>query len=126
MEPTIPGGWTDDMTLVVPEGRTLDELVESVFRAAVSGENRPVIVHRIVTDFGITQADAELALDRVCGGAVRAATGQKVNRPRRDKDPVAWISYQRCLKHPELIASLYPQFADRTGDSWWRRLFSWL
>jgi hypothetical protein len=42
--------------------------------------------------------------DRTLGGLVRAATGNPAHCPSKEKDPVAWSSYQRCLRDPALIA----------------------
>ena len=108
---TVPEGWTDDMTIVVPTGRSLDEIVDYVLQGMIRRETRSNMVKHMTREFGLTQGDAELALDRTCGGVVRAATGRLDNCPQREKDPMAWISFQRCLEQPELIAALYPQFA---------------
>jgi len=110
----IPDGWTDDMTIVVPTGRSLDDVVDYVLQSTIRGVSPAKMVAQLSVEFGLTQADAELALDRTYGGVVRAATGQKSNCPTRDKDPVAWLSFQKCLTQPDLIAAIYPQFARQT------------
>ena len=43
--------------------------------------------------FALPFDDARLAMDRVRGGAVRAASGIAANEPDRVKDPLAWMSY---------------------------------
>ena len=82
------------------------------------------IASRLISDFGLSEADAELAIDRALGGVVRAATGNPENCPKREKDPVAWTSYQKCLKRPDLIARVYPKFEVAARKPWWRRLLS--
>jgi hypothetical protein len=120
----VPEGWTDDMTIVVPTGRSLDDIVDYVLQATIQRETPSNMVRHLTTEFGLTQGDAELALDRTCGGVVRAATGRRDNCPPKEKDPMAWLSFQRCLKQPELIGALYPQLARPSQKPWWRRLFS--
>jgi len=107
----IPEGWTDDMTIVVPTGRSLDDIVDYVLQATIRQETPSNMVRHLTMEFGLTQSDAELALDRACGGVVRAATGRQDNCPSKEKDPMAWLSFQRCLKQPALIGAIFPWFA---------------
>jgi hypothetical protein len=108
----------------VSAGRSLEELVDYVLECKKRRDERTTIVQHLSENFGLTQADAELALDRACGGVVRAATGRADNCPAKDKDPVSWFSYQKCLAQPDLIAALYPSFVKPPRKSWWRRLLS--
>ena len=110
----VPEGWTDDMRVAVPAGQSLAGIVDYILQAAVRRETPNTMTRRLIQEFGLTQSDAELALDRTCGGVVRAATGQLENCPPKEKDPVAWLSFQRCLKQPELIGAIYPQFTRST------------
>ena len=107
----IPDGWTDDLTIAVPTDRSLDDVVDYCLQATIRKEPPEKIVQHLMVEFGLSRSDAELALDRSCGGVVRAATGRQDNCPAREKDPMAWLSFQRCLKQPELIVAIYPQFA---------------
>ena len=107
----LPEGWTDDMTIVVPTGRSLHDIVDYVLQATIRRETPSNIVQHLTTEFGLTQGDAELALDRTCGGVVRAVTRRRENCPQKEKDPLAWLSFHRCLNQPELIGAIYPQFA---------------
>jgi hypothetical protein len=34
----VPEGWTDDMTIAVPTGRSLDDIVDYVLQAAIRRE----------------------------------------------------------------------------------------
>ncbi len=108
-----PDGWTDDLTIHVCPPLTLDELVEFVLQAEVRQVPSDATTAELVTRFGLSDEDAALAWDRALGGLVRAATGNPVNCPVREKDPVAWISYQRCLREPSLIAAIRPQCVNR-------------
>jgi hypothetical protein len=107
----IPDGWTDDMNIQIGPGHTLDQLVDSILHAAMRRDDASKTVAALVEDFGVSEEDAALALDRACGGVVRAATGNPHNCPDKDKDPIAWLSYHRCLREPNIIAAIYPQFA---------------
>ena len=50
--------------------------------------------------FALPFDDARLAMDRVIGGVVRAASGSANNEPDRVKDPLAWMSYRFELGLP--------------------------
>src|SRR5262245_15845121 len=106
----VPEGWTDDLTIHVCPPRTLDDLVEFVLGAERQKVSYPDTIQALQTRFGLSEEDAELAWDRTLGGLVRAATGEPLNCPVREKDPVAWISYHRCLQEPALIAAIRPQY----------------
>ena len=106
------------------EGRTLDELVDDVFARSIGHESAHAVIQHLCNHFGLAQADAELALDRTYGGVVRAATGNLANCPAKDKDPVAWISFHKSMKRPEVIGVICPQFPHAPRQSWWRRLLS--
>jgi len=120
----LPEGWTDDMNIAVGNGHSLEELVDYVLQSTASSDGKAAMVEHLSHEFGLSQADAELALDRAYGGMVRAVTGQTANCPAKDKDPVAWISFHKCLKQPELIAAISPGFAKLQRKPWWRRLLS--
>jgi hypothetical protein len=109
--PNIPDGWTDDMSIVLPPGRTVAELVEHVIQAALGQTPQDELARDVEARFGLSRDDAALALDRTFGGIVRAATRNPENRPSRDKDPVAWTSFHRATRDPSIIAALYPDFA---------------
>jgi hypothetical protein len=110
----LPDGCTDDLTIHVCPPQTLEDLVEFILQAEVRKVPSAAIVAELVTKFGLSVEYAELAWDRTLGGLLRAATA--ANCPEQKKDPVAWISYQRCKREPALIAAIRPEFA----KPWWR------
>ena len=97
----LPPGWTDDCSVVLPAGRKVDDVVEVVLAC-----RRDRVAHATtiaeLTRFGLSDEDAEVAVDRVCGGLVRASTGDRSNKPSRKKDPLAYASYRRALADPSL------------------------
>ena len=111
--PEIPEGWTDDMSVPLPPGRTAAEVVELILQAALQGRADDDIMRRLASEFHLSPDDAALACDRTFGGLVRAATRNPANCPVRDKDPLAWESYQRGMSDPALVARIYPQFASK-------------
>lgn len=68
-------------------------------RAADAGNRRDVLA--VLTErFALPFDDARLAMDRVSGGVVRAASGNAANAPDPVKDPLAWTSYRLELGLP--------------------------
>ncbi|MBN9519428.1 hypothetical protein J0H58_13040 [bacterium] len=107
----LPDGWalTDDMTVALPPGRTVAEVVEVVIQAALAGSADEETERRLAAEFGLSADDAALARDRAFGGLVRAGTRIPENCPSPVKDPVAWESYQRGTRDPSLVSRIYPQ-----------------
>lgn len=108
----IPEGWTDDLSIAVAAGRTLDELVDHVLQAELRKVAHGTTIAQVMREFELSEADAELAWDRTLGGLVRAASNNDANCPIREKDPIAWISYHRCRQEPALITAI--RLASRT------------
>jgi hypothetical protein len=90
-------GWTNDLSLNLQAGRKREELVGHVFAANEQGRQHEVLIVEFREQFGLSADDAEIAVDRVCGGIVRAPTGNRANCPDRTKDPIAWMSFQRAI-----------------------------
>ncbi len=110
--PLLPEGWTDDMTIPLPHDRTAAEVVEYVLQAALRGTPDTETERLLANEFDLSPNDAALARDRSFGGLVRAATRNPANCPDRQKDPLAWESFQRGSSDPSLIARIYPELAD--------------
>jgi hypothetical protein len=91
----IPEGFTDDMTGSIRPGRTAEELVAEVMEWLLARRDLDALVRVLEQDFGLSEEDALLALDRVQGGIVRALTGTRENEPDRAKDPLAWGSFTK-------------------------------
>ncbi|MBI4614205.1 MAG: hypothetical protein HY720_11390 [Planctomycetes bacterium] len=124
---SIPEGWTDDMSIVLPSALTVEMVVDVV----LGGEARKAscdLTHAKLVSLGLSEGDAHLAHDRALGGLVRAATGNPANEPSKEKDPVAWASYRRCSREPALIAAIRPDFGIPSGAAangisarkWWQ------
>jgi hypothetical protein len=93
---------TDDLTLAMP-ARGYDELVGFIIRGRLAGRDPVALTAEVAAEFGLSVEDADLALERTSGGLVRAATKNSANQPPRDKDPIAWESYQRGIADPSII-----------------------
>jgi hypothetical protein len=108
---TLPPGWTDDMNIVLPEERSLEEVVELVISMGRQRVAHEVVQSSLIETFCLSPDDAALAWDRVHGGIVRASTGHQDNCPDRRKDTLAWMSFQRASQDWSIVADLYPQYA---------------
>lgn len=117
----LPGGFTADVKIALPKRQSVAAIVDFVLQALAEGEQPAAVTKKLVASFELSSEDAALALDRVCGGVVRAATGRKDSRPSKKNDPMAWISFERCLKTPELVPAVYPQFEAPKRKPWWSR-----
>jgi hypothetical protein len=94
---SVPDGWTDDMSVQLPRGHKVEKLVDYILLANQQGRQHETLIADLVTESGLSDEDAELSVDRVGGGIVRAATGNRANCPNRAKDPIAWVSFQRAI-----------------------------
>ena len=112
----ITDGWTDDMTFPLPEGITIEKIVDYVLSSAVGGAPHASRVGELRA-WGLAADDAELACDRALGGAFRAGTTSPGNEPSSAKDPIAYVSYHRCRANPRLISTLFPKQFPPTDDS---------
>ncbi|MCD6048732.1 MAG: hypothetical protein K0Q55_135 [Verrucomicrobia bacterium] len=112
---TVPEGWTDDLTIPLPPGHTVTEIVDFVIQCGLQGVPDDETEQRLLEKFCLAEEDAALARDRVYGGIVRAATRSIENRPDQRKDPFACASFDRASKDPSIIATIYPQYAN-PGD----------
>lgn len=92
-----PDGWTDDLSIELRAGRTVEELVAYVLEARQKEIDYETLLAGLGAEFGLCPEHSELALDRVNGGIVRAWTGNKSNCPDRHKDPIAYASFMRAL-----------------------------
>lgn len=91
------GGWTHNLSINLRPGRTLDELVAAIFAARKEGRQHELVIAQLREEFGLSVEDAQLAIDRVCSGIVRAMTGNRANCPDRTRDPIGWLSFQRSV-----------------------------
>jgi hypothetical protein len=101
MQPAKPG-WTDDLTVPLPRGRTVAEIVDLVMQSALRNASVDEIERVLIDEFGLSADDATLAWDRTFGGLVRASTRNLANCPPQDKDPIAWESFQRGMSDRSL------------------------
>ncbi|HEY0153777.1 MAG TPA: hypothetical protein VGB92_17335 [Longimicrobium sp.] len=104
------------MSISLAPPHSIEDVVDFILRAEVRHVQSESIIHELTMRFGLSDEDAALAWDRTLGGRTRAATGNPANCPIREKDPVAWASYQRCADDPALIAAIRPQY-DAGGTS---------
>ncbi|GIH19606.1 hypothetical protein Raf01_77780 [Rugosimonospora africana] len=92
--------WTDDLSLRLAHGTSVRALVEYLRAADEEGTRRRDVLAVLTERFALPFDDARLAMDRVGGGIVRAASGNPANEPDAVKDPLAWTSYRLELGLP--------------------------
>jgi len=95
--PSIPDGWTDDLSVELRACRTVEGLVDHILEANEQNRQPEMLITELAIEFGLSEEDAKLSVDRVCGGIVRARTGNRANCPDRIEDPIAWASFQRAF-----------------------------
>jgi hypothetical protein len=94
----VPEGLTNNMSVPLPPGRTPEQVVDFVLTANERGQEHAALVAALSAEFSLSDDHAELAVDRVGGGMVRAMTGSPSNCPDGAKDPIAWASFQRAVR----------------------------
>ncbi len=92
--------WTDDMTVRLAPGTSVQDVVRLLRHAGQHGTPRREVLGVLTEHFALPFDDARLAMDRVAGGIVRAASGNPANEPDPVKDPLAWASYRIELGLP--------------------------
>jgi hypothetical protein len=88
------------MTVRLARGTSARALVSYLRAADREGARRRDVLAVLTEEFALPFDDARLAIDRVRGGVVRAATGNPANEPDPVKDPLAWTSYRLALGLP--------------------------
>ncbi|GIF47196.1 hypothetical protein DFJ67_7179 [Asanoa ferruginea] len=88
------------MTVRLARGTSTRALVSYLRAADEAGTRRPDVLAVLTERFALPFDDARLAMDRVAGGVVRAASGNPANEPDPVKDPLAWTSYRIELGLP--------------------------
>jgi hypothetical protein len=99
--------YTNNLTVRLRPGRTMEDLVDHVVENALSGVDTTLTHKQLMSAFGLSFKEAALAQERTIGGVLRAARNPG-NPPDRDKDPFAWASFQRATAEPSLIGRLFP------------------
>ncbi|SNT10432.1 hypothetical protein SAMN05421812_103179 [Asanoa hainanensis] len=107
--------WTDDLTVRLARGTSTFALVSYLRAADKSGTPRREVLAVLTERFALPFDDARLALDRVAGGVVRAATGNPANEPDPAKDPLAWTSYRIELGLPIEDDAVEPSAEERAS-----------
>ncbi|MBK9386116.1 MAG: hypothetical protein IPN34_14990 [Planctomycetes bacterium] len=117
---TIPEGWTDDMNVSLPVGRTHEELARRLLALLLKQAPYEVLIATCRSEFLLSEADCELAVDRIQGGAIRALTGAVHNQPQKEKDAIAWWACELLwAKPPETVFAIGDEL--RTLHSTFRR-----
>jgi len=88
------------MSVRLGRGTSARGLVLYLRAADREGASRREVLGVLTERFALSFEDARLALDRVGGGVVRAASGIPENAPDPVKDPLAWASYRFQLGLP--------------------------
>ncbi|TDC27362.1 hypothetical protein [Kribbella albertanoniae] len=91
-------GWTDDLSMGLPEGGDVAGLVNFTLATNERGVSGDELEAAVAREFSLSAEDAALAVDRVFGGITRAATLNEANRPDPVKDPIAFESYRQALE----------------------------
>jgi len=99
------------MTVRVARGTSAGALVSYLRAATEEAVPRREVLAVVTERFALPFDDARLAMDRVRGGVVRAASGNPANEPDPVKDPLAWMSYRLELGLPvdDVAPGLSPQ-----------------
>ena len=95
---TIPEGWTDDMSVKIKEGKSEDQLTLALMDCLRKRDSFDEMVSICTSNYDLADDEANLAIDRVQGGIVRALSCRIDNRPDVTKDPLAYIAFNEVWK----------------------------
>lgn len=116
----IPEGWTDDMTIPLPPGLAVEEIVELILRAWGEGAEYETTIEKLVS-LGLPEEDACLCIRsyawRPCSRrdgkhGKRTAEGEVPNCMGKFSPQLGEGNGFRCVEH----ASCNPEPA---GRRWW-------
>ena len=88
----IPIGWTDDMNIQLIGEIDFETLIDQVLSRFRAYEDFNKIYDELIVT-NVSEYDRDIVLDRALGGIVRALTGNKLNRPDKTKDPIAYKTF---------------------------------
>ena len=103
-------GGTSDLSIDVPAGATIEDIVAFVIDRAAKGEVD--VVHETHVHFGLSQEDGFLAVDRTFDGIARAVSPDPRNQPDSRLDPVAAASYRMVRDDPSIAAAISPNLPE--------------
>lgn len=95
MASNIPDGWTDDMSVRVGSGKSVEDLAKFLLQTLLARTHYEEAIRSSIAQFSLSEDDADLAYDRAQGGVVRALTGNPANRPDPVKDPVGYYAFRQ-------------------------------
>jgi hypothetical protein len=106
----LPYGMIDDLTVSLPPGRTLEELVDRIIQNTLAGVPDSETDQHLKSRFRLSPEKARLARERTLGGILRAARNSQ-HLPDQVKDPVAWVSFQRAIADPSIVTRISDMWA---------------
>lgn len=102
--------FTDDLSVPLPPGRHVEEIV-SVFLGAEGATHQRATIKKLAETFDLTFDAARLCCDRVGGGVARARS--LGNEPDPDRDPIAYAAY----RHMTATTALSPRSSRPTHSA---------
>lgn len=87
-----PSGRTDDMNIQLIGEMDFETLIDQILSRFESYEDFNKIYDELIVP-NVSENDRDIVLDRALGGIVRALTGNKLNRPDKTQDPIAYKTF---------------------------------
>lgn len=86
-------GMTDDLSVNIKNGKSNKELTQVIMDFLLQGKDDDLMIKESMNLFGLSDDDANLAIDQVSSGIVGALTGYLEKKPNKNKDPIGWLSF---------------------------------
>lgn len=95
----------------LPHNVTEQQIVEQIIESALNNVSDIESEKNLVCKFGLQPEQATLAKNSVFKGLVSATIQSNiVNRPKREEDSLAWLSFQKAIAEPSIMIKVYGEF----------------
>jgi hypothetical protein len=110
--------FTDDLRVHIKNGFTHEELAREIFNLIEANIENPLsdleIAKKAQNKFGLSEEDSAFAVERVYGGIFRGITRNNFNKPNKNKDPLAYFSFNTVMDSYKIKTDWWNIFARKT------------
>jgi hypothetical protein len=110
--------FTGDLRIHIKNGFTNEQLAQEIFNLIEANIENPfsdLEIAQIAQDkFGLSEEDSAFSVERVYGGIFRGITRNNFNKPKENKDPLAYFSFNKVMDSYKIKTDWWNIFAVKT------------